>query len=83
MSLSHQYPQDRGINDRYPFSYGQDVNFGFSHYGEHWRLCRRIFQQTFRANAALNFRPMQFRTVRQLIFNVIYSPDEYLSHFST
>ncbi|KAF8545990.1 cytochrome P450 [Imleria badia] len=63
--------------------YGHDVNFALARYGEHWRLCRRIFQQTFRADAALNFRPMQLRRARQLIVNLTDDPDKYPSHFAT
>ncbi|KIJ63410.1 hypothetical protein HYDPIDRAFT_92580, partial [Hydnomerulius pinastri MD-312] len=49
--------------------YGMDCNFGLTPYGDHWRLCRRIFHQTFRADAALTFRPMQLRRARQMIVN--------------
>ncbi|KAI9457408.1 cytochrome P450, partial [Boletus coccyginus] len=59
-----------------------DFNFAVSRYGEHWRLCRRIFQQTFRAGAALRFRPMQLRKARELVVNMIDNSDEYPSHFS-
>ena len=65
-----------------PTSYGHDINFALSPYGEFWRLCRRIFQQTFRANAAVSFRPMQLRKARQLILSIIDDPDEHPSHLS-
>ncbi|KAF9241412.1 cytochrome P450 [Melanogaster broomeanus] len=58
-------------------------NFAFARHGDHWRLCRRIFHQTFRADAALTFRPMQLRRACQLIVNMIDDPDEYAFHFST
>ncbi|KIJ58388.1 hypothetical protein HYDPIDRAFT_34241 [Hydnomerulius pinastri MD-312] len=63
--------------------YGMDCNFAFAPYGDHWRLCRRIFHQTFRADAALTFRPMQLRRARQMIVNMIDDPNQYPSHFST
>ncbi|KAF8552908.1 cytochrome P450 [Imleria badia] len=60
-----------------------DFDFSLARYGEHWRLCRRIFQQTFRPDAALRFRPMQLRTARQLTVQMIENPDKYPYHFST
>ncbi|KIJ12559.1 hypothetical protein PAXINDRAFT_118044 [Paxillus involutus ATCC 200175] len=63
--------------------YGLGYTFGFARYGDHWRLCRRIFHQTFRANAALVFRPMQLRTARQMVVNMIDQPDQYAFHYST
>ncbi|KAF9228928.1 cytochrome P450 [Gyrodon lividus] len=63
--------------------YGMGCNFAFEGYGDHWRLCRRIFHQTFRAEAALTFRPMQLHNARQMIVNMIDDHDEYSSHYST
>ncbi|KAI9570681.1 cytochrome P450 [Boletus coccyginus] len=63
--------------------YGYDCNFSFSPYGEHWRLCRRIFHQTFRAESSLNFRPMQLRRARQMIVNMIDNSEEYPFHYSS
>ncbi|KAF8555762.1 cytochrome P450 [Imleria badia] len=59
-----------------------EFDFGFARYDEHWRLCRRMFQQTFRSDAALRFRPMQLRTARQLIAHMVDNPEEYPSYFS-
>ncbi|KAF9228926.1 cytochrome P450 [Gyrodon lividus] len=63
--------------------FGLGCNFSFRPYDNHWRLCRRIFHQTFRADAALAFRPMQLRRARQMIVNVIDDPDAYAFHYST
>ncbi|KAF8129271.1 cytochrome P450 [Boletus edulis] len=63
--------------------YGHGANFAFARYGPHWRLCRRIVHQTFRAEAALAFRPMQLRRARQIVINIIDDPSEYPFHFST
>ncbi|KAN0086124.1 Cytochrome P450 [Tylopilus felleus] len=60
-----------------------DFNFAVARYGEKWRLCRRIFQQTFRANVALRFRPLQLSRARELVANIMDNPDEYSSHFLT
>ncbi|KIJ63246.1 hypothetical protein HYDPIDRAFT_92560 [Hydnomerulius pinastri MD-312] len=63
--------------------FGLDCNFAFAPYGDHWRLCRRIFHQTFRADAALAFRPMQLRRARQMAGKILHDPDQYSSHYST
>ncbi|KIJ14780.1 hypothetical protein PAXINDRAFT_12350 [Paxillus involutus ATCC 200175] len=63
--------------------YGMGCNFAFKRYGDHWRLFRRIFHQTFRADAALAFRPMQLRRAHQMIVNMIDDPDQHASHYST
>ncbi|KAF9228921.1 cytochrome P450 [Gyrodon lividus] len=63
--------------------YGMGCNFAFEGYGNHWRLCRRIFHQTFRADAAFTFRPMQLHRAHQMIVNIIDDPDEYAFHYST
>ncbi|KAN0086143.1 Cytochrome P450 [Tylopilus felleus] len=60
-----------------------DFNFAFAPYGEQWRLCRRIFQQTFHADAALRFRPMQLGKARQLVSNLIVHHEEYPFHYAT
>ncbi|KAF8549302.1 cytochrome P450 [Imleria badia] len=62
--------------------YGLDFIFAFTRYGEHWRLCRRIFQQSFRPDVSANYHPMQLRKARQLIVNIVDSPEEYPDHFS-
>ena len=66
-----------------PSSYGQGFNFAISRYGDYWRLCQRIFHETFHAKAAACFRPMQLRRARQLICNLIDDSNEYHSHFQT
>ncbi|KIJ12558.1 hypothetical protein PAXINDRAFT_14638 [Paxillus involutus ATCC 200175] len=63
--------------------YGMGCNFAFEPYGDHWRLCRRIFHQTFRADSAATFRPLELRTARQIIVNMIDDPDQYASHYLT
>ncbi|KIJ07215.1 hypothetical protein PAXINDRAFT_121182 [Paxillus involutus ATCC 200175] len=63
--------------------YGMGCNFAIERYGDQWRLCRRIFHQTFRTDAALTFRPMQLCRARQMIVNMIDEPDQYASHYST
>ncbi|KAG1844662.1 cytochrome P450 [Suillus subalutaceus] len=63
--------------------FGWSVNFAFTRYGDEWRLCRRLFHQTFRPDSALKFRPMQLNRARELIVNLIDDPRHYHSHFAT
>ncbi|KAF8552975.1 cytochrome P450 [Imleria badia] len=63
--------------------YGMDCIFAFTPYGEHWRSCRRILHQTFRADTVPNLHPMQLRKARQLVINLIDTPDRYEHHYST
>ncbi|OJA08800.1 hypothetical protein AZE42_01307, partial [Rhizopogon vesiculosus] len=55
----------------------------FARYGDEWRLSKRILHQTFRAESALKFRPMQIRRTRELIVNLIDDPQHYHAHFAT
>ncbi|KIJ08454.1 hypothetical protein PAXINDRAFT_18409 [Paxillus involutus ATCC 200175] len=63
--------------------FGLDFDFAFTPYGDHWRLCRRIFHQTFRDDVAITFRPMQLRRARQLVVNMLDEPDQYAIHYTT
>ncbi|KAG1788818.1 cytochrome P450 [Suillus plorans] len=63
--------------------FGWSVIFAFTGYGDEWRLCRRLFHQTFRPNSALKFRPMQIQRAREMIVNLIDDPQQYHSHFAT
>ncbi|KAG1733021.1 cytochrome P450 [Suillus paluster] len=63
--------------------YGWTINFGFIGYGDEWRLCRRLFHQTFRPESALKFRPMQLKRAREMVVNLIDEPQHYESHFAT
>ncbi|KAI9570433.1 cytochrome P450 [Boletus coccyginus] len=78
---SHMYSDRPFIATVEP--YGHDYNLGFARYGPEWRLGRRIIHQTFRAEAALAFRPMQLRRARQIIINIIDDPSAYPFHYST
>ncbi|KIK82097.1 hypothetical protein PAXRUDRAFT_728978 [Paxillus rubicundulus Ve08.2h10] len=62
--------------------YGFSFVFAFRGYDDYWRLGRRIFHQTFRADTVLAFRPMQLRRARQMVMNVIDNPAQYASHYS-
>ncbi|KAG2134905.1 cytochrome P450 [Suillus bovinus] len=63
--------------------YGLSVNFAFIGYGDEWRLCRRLFHQTFRPESAVKFRPMQIRRALEIVVNLIDDPQHYHDHFAT
>ncbi|KAG1821730.1 cytochrome P450, partial [Suillus subaureus] len=63
--------------------FGWSVNFSLTAYGDEWRLCRRLFQQTFRPDSAFKFRPTQIKRAREMIDNLIDDPQHYHSHFAT
>lgn len=63
--------------------YGWSVNFAFLGYSDEWRLCRRLFHQTFRPESAVKFRPMQIRRAREMVVNLIDDPQNFYNHFAT
>ncbi|KAG2134903.1 uncharacterized protein EDB93DRAFT_837306 [Suillus bovinus] len=63
--------------------YGLSVNFSFIGYGDEWRLCRRLFHQTFRPGSAVKFRPMQIRRALEIVVNLIDDPQHYHDHLAT
>ncbi|KAG2114145.1 cytochrome P450 [Suillus discolor] len=63
--------------------FGWSDAFAFVGYNDEWRLCRRLFHQTFRSDSALKFRPMQIKQAREMIVNLIDDPQNYHSHFAT
>ncbi|KAG1846164.1 cytochrome P450 [Suillus tomentosus] len=63
--------------------YGLSINFAFLGYRDEWRLCRRLFHQTFRPESAVKFRPMQIRRAREMVVNLVDDPQHYYDHFAT
>ncbi|KAJ8593694.1 cytochrome P450 [Rhizopogon salebrosus TDB-379] len=63
--------------------FGWLYHFGFAGYNDKWRVCRRLFHQTFRPESALKFRPMQIKRAREMIANMIDDPQHYHFHFAT
>ncbi|OJA10399.1 hypothetical protein AZE42_13087 [Rhizopogon vesiculosus] len=63
--------------------FGGSYSMAFARYGDEWRLSRRILHQTFRAESALKFRPMQIGRTREMIVNLIDDPQHYHAHFAT
>ncbi|KAF9223708.1 cytochrome P450 [Gyrodon lividus] len=52
-------------------------------YGSTWRLHRRLYHQAFRADAAVQYRPMQVRKARQLLVDLLKSPEDYVTHLQS
>ncbi|KAG1855609.1 cytochrome P450 [Suillus subluteus] len=63
--------------------YGLSILFSFLGYGDEWRLCRRLFHQTFRPESAVKFRPMQIRRAREMVVNLVDDPQHYHDHIVT
>ncbi|KIK96538.1 hypothetical protein PAXRUDRAFT_300373 [Paxillus rubicundulus Ve08.2h10] len=63
--------------------FGWDRNLAFAPYGDHWRLSRRIFHQTFRAEASLHLRPMQLTKVREMVTNIFDDPNQHAFYCET
>jgi len=56
---------------------------GFMQYGEKWRKYRRVFQQSFRRDAAVKYRPTQLKKIHNLLQNLLASPDDFMIHYKT
>ncbi|KAG1846138.1 cytochrome P450 [Suillus tomentosus] len=50
--------------------FGWSIVFAYVGYGNEWRLCRRLFHQTFRSDSALKFRPMQIKQAQEMILRI-------------
>ncbi|KAG1849813.1 cytochrome P450 [Suillus tomentosus] len=79
---SHIY-SDRPYLATVELSSWSTITFAFTGYGDEWRIARRIFQQNFRLNSAVKFRPTQIKRAREMIVNLINDPQHYHSHFAT
>lgn len=44
-----------------------DFNFAMIRYGDQWRTCRRLFQETMNVNAVAQYEPIQLRSARQFL----------------
>ncbi|KAF9479259.1 cytochrome P450 [Pholiota conissans] len=60
---------------------GFDV--GFMRYGARWRYHRRLFQQFFKPEAALDFLPTQTRKVNDMLYGLLTTPDDFMNHYRT
>lgn len=60
--------------------FGLGFNTILMKYGTRWRCQRRVFNQAFRTEAALSYRPMQERKAQQLVHDMLDNPEEFLKH---
>ncbi|EIW76581.1 cytochrome P450 [Coniophora puteana RWD-64-598 SS2] len=69
------------------FPTGEAYGFGrytpLLEYTDTWRHHRRVMHQHLRVDTVRNYRPMQLHKVRQLLENVLASPDNYREHLQT
>ncbi|KAF7365160.1 O-methylsterigmatocystin oxidoreductase [Mycena venus] len=56
---------------------GWDFNVGLMPLGDRWRQDRRMFQQHFRRDIALNYRPVQLKKVHQLLQGLLSDPQDF------
>jgi len=62
---------------------GWEFNIGFMPYGDKWRKQRRIFQQLYKPDVALAYRPTQVKKVNDMLYGILTSPDDFRAHFRT
>ncbi len=55
----------------------------FLRYGPTWRGHRRIFQQFFKPEVALNYRPMQTKKVHDFLRGLLTTPENFAEHYRT
>lgn len=46
-------------------------------YGTEWRKHRRIFQEAFKPDSALAYRPAQANKARDMLYGILHKPDEF------
>ncbi|KAH7909267.1 cytochrome P450 [Hygrophoropsis aurantiaca] len=63
--------------------FGWNFNFGNAHYGDYWRVRRKLFHQTFRPESVAKFRPMQLTKVHQLLANMLDESAHYVDHLES
>ena len=58
-------------------------NTAVREYGPEWRKHRRIFQQCFRPDSALEYRSLQTRKMYDMLNSFLDTPEEFESHIKT
>ncbi|PSR97714.1 hypothetical protein PHLCEN_2v4272 [Hermanssonia centrifuga] len=62
---------------------GFDWDFSFMPYGNEWKESRKIFTQYFRPTAAANYRPIETQKTRDLLLELLETPDDFMKLFRT
>ncbi|KAF9236886.1 cytochrome P450 [Melanogaster broomeanus] len=75
---SNLYSDRPNLITRVP--YGWSFHFAWQPYGEQWRLSRKLFHQFFRAEASVEYHPVQLQKARQLVLDLIKDPSDYPNH---
>ncbi|KAF9237857.1 cytochrome P450 [Melanogaster broomeanus] len=60
--------------------FGMEFNTAFMRYGDTWRLHRRFFHQSFKADSVSRFVPLQQSKAHQLLRGLLESPELYIDH---
>ena len=55
-------------------------NIAFLPYGPRWRTWRKIFHEHFHPNASRQYQPRELRAARQLLENLLRTPEHYGHH---
>ncbi|KAI0284125.1 CyP450 monooxygenase [Russula brevipes] len=55
-------------------------NIAFLPYGSRWRSWRKIFHEHFHPTASLQYRPRELKAARQLLGNLLRTPEQYGHH---
>lgn len=63
--------------------FGMDFNTGLLPYGSEWRLHRKMFHMALNKEAAATYKSLEMRKVRQLLRNLVLSPEDYSKHLNT
>jgi cytochrome P450 len=58
-------------------------NAGFMRYGPEWRAHRRMYNQAFKPEASLNYRPTQTRKVNDFLYGLVNTPEDWENHNRT
>ncbi|KAF9480794.1 cytochrome P450 [Pholiota conissans] len=62
---------------------GWGFNAGFMRYGAEWRAHRRIYNQVFKPEASLSYRPIQTRKNCDLLHSLLNTPEDFMTHYRT
>ncbi|KAF8872235.1 cytochrome P450 [Infundibulicybe gibba] len=60
-----------------------DFNTALLPHGEQWRRHRRVFQQSFRKAAVVQYEPIEMRKVRQMLRGLLETPNDLQAHIRT
>ncbi|KAJ6622792.1 cytochrome P450 [Mycena sp. CBHHK59/15] len=58
---------------------GWDINVGLMPYADRWRQHRKIFQQYFRRDASLSYRPVQMEKIHDLLRELLATPHDFVT----